>query len=277
MERPYLFLAGEFRVSMPAVFRRENWQHTKSPKKLFINNNGTLRRGDFSENIKGVIYFNRTSDFELEKHNLSTIIESGIPCWPDPKILLGMSSRHETLLKCKQYIDHFIFQGTYNYFYNHYFAIGKYPIDYPFVLKTGESHQGQDKHLIDSHEDFISFEGIATAEPFFRGESCRVLFIGNNVFGIKYFNDQSWIKNSAGADIEMFQPPNDMIDHANKIKDIFGLEITGLDYILEPDGKFHFLEINQYPGLDVSDETNEIAQKLLNDKMEWVENGTSNN
>jgi len=279
MERPCLFLSGEFRATQPAVFRREKWQHTMSAKKLFINgemNIGTdirtICRENFKERIKGIIYYNRTDDFNLEQHNLQTIIISGLPCWPDPATLLTMSSRHDTLFLCKPYINHFIFQGNWNSFSNYYLNNSKYPFEYPFVLKTGEDHRGQNKFLIKYHEDFPKFEGIATAEPFFEGESCRVLFIGNKTFGIKYFNDTSWIKNSCGADIEIFDPPQKMVDHARLIQNLFHLEISGSDYILLPNGDIRFLEINQYPGVDGSDEINETAQKFFDKKMEEVEN-----
>ena len=115
------------------------------------------------------------------------------------------------------------------------------------------------------------FESIATAEPFFHGESVRILIIGERSFGIKFTNEISWIKNSVGSDIEMWDNPlPSLIAHARAVAQYFKLEIAGVDYILTPTS-FHFLEINQFPGVNSSDETAFAAMEFLKEKMEIIE------
>lgn len=272
INRSFLFMAGEFRVSMQPVFCRESWTHTMTPDYLVFED-GKLRRSvHLNEELKGVIHYADVQNKQLEQANLELLMKHNIPCWPDPEKLYDMLTRDFVLICCinSGFVCHDVS-----------LFLDK-PLPYPFVVKVGNVHRGQGKHLIKCSKDlselkyvleqeYGSMQPSTILEPYFEGISVRVLIIGENVFGIRIDNDNSWIKNSPGAEISLFIPSVSLGSHALAVMDSFGLDVAGVDYILEPDGRFHFLEINQYPGLDVSDEILEVARKFLNEKMDYVE------
>lgn len=260
--RPFLFLSGEYHVTQPAVFRRDDWQHSMSPKKLVLDDTG-LHRPGITENLKGLIYYARAENIDYEIHNLAFIKDNNIPCWPSAQILQSMTDRHVVMQRCVEagLVNHSVL-----------FLRGGETVDleFPYVVKIGQEHRGEGKYLINDNQDLPPWEGLATVEPFFVGQSVRILIIGDRYFGISYDNPTSWIKNSCGCDVEMWEAPIDMVNHAKSVASIFNLEIAGVDYIVSKDS-YHFLEINQYPGLNVSDEAAEHARKFLDIKMSEVE------
>lgn len=263
MNRSCLFMAGEFRVSMPAVFARDRWQHTMVAKPLLLNADMTLRRQGSTESFKGVMYFASVDNDEIKHHNLTLLKSLNIPCWPDPGVLLELTDRHAVMKRC-------IEAGLVSHQVQQVFHQSEIAIEPPYVVKTGNLHQGQGKYLIANKNDRLTWSGLATVEPFFKGESCRVLFVGDSVFCMHFFNPLSWIKNSAGADVLVGTLPQEIIDHARKARDLFGLEVCGVDYVVS-DKEFHFLEYNQFPGLDASDEIAQVAKTLFLSKMDEVE------
>src|SRR5690606_8530149 len=210
------------------------------------------------------IHYADVSDKSIEEDNLKLIIDNNIPCWPNPNTLLKMTDRHSVIMECVEYglVNHNIFQSD-------EFA---YQIKFPFVLKVGSEHRGIGKFLIRSVKDIPEWDGMATMEPFFEGESVRILIIGQDTFAFKVTNSTSWIKNGPGADIEKVSVNDDIINHAKDASRYFGLDIAGVDYIVENDGKFHFLEINQYPGLGLFDDTEACSKIFLKERMSDVQN-----
>ena len=255
-------MAGEFQTSMNMVFLRDFWSHTMTTKYLRLDN-GILHRDGIDENLSGVIFFADLDDKTIEIHNLMLLRDNFIPCWPNPNVLLSMVDRHEILKKCMDFgfINHKIVQGKFD---------DKPRLEFPFVLKTGNQHRGEGKHIIKCESDIPKWNDIASLEPFFEGDSVRVLIVGKDIFGLKVINEKSWVKNSAGGDFEIINLPDNLIDHALSVMHKFKLEISGVDYILNKD-KFHFLEINQFPGIGASDEITVSARKFLNTKMDLVE------
>jgi glutathione synthase/RimK-type ligase-like ATP-grasp enzyme len=266
--RPFLFLSGEFAVTMPVVFQRNLWTHTMSARKLILNEEG-LHRQNIVEDIKGVIYYCRTEDYSLECHNLEIIRKSGIPCYPPVDILIRMSDRHAVLQECCDagFVSHPVQFSCDNFI----------EVPFPCVLKVGQGHCGTGKHLLRDKSDITQmqpFQNTVTIEPFFEGCSVRILIIGNRTFGIRVNNSDSWIANTAGAEIEPFDPCSSLIKHAQAVRKHFGLDIAGVDYILTPNS-WHFLEINQYPGLDAYDDSIEHAKRYLDDCMSKCESAAN--
>lgn len=266
MNRQYLFLSGEFRVTMPVVFERENWLHTMSPSQLIIDDKGCLRRQHVPlENLKGVIFYADMDNKQLEKENIEFIINNDISCWPNPKSLLKMINRHDVAKECQIWgLPESRYFSTREQF--------SVQLSYPFVIKTGNAHRGQGKHLILKEEDIPNWDDIATIEPFWKGISIRVLVVGDYAWALRIDNDSSWIKNSAGAETsEMKDIPKAIIAHSLTLMKAFGLDIAGCDYIIDKLGNWHFLEINQFPGVDILDEATPLIKDFLRAKMNLVE------
>lgn len=272
--RPFVFLAGEYNTTMPVVFEFDNWRHTMLAVEL-IAEEGKVRHPKFGIYIEGVIYFARTEDFRLEKHNLKVLADTGLPCWPDPKILMGLSDRHMTMLQCEKAGLLTDPMWSMDAPVDCWGLKDKPDFSKKLVLKVGQAHQGQDKHLIESEADFVKLIDTAekeggTLEYFYDGLSTRVLFIGDKHFGVQYQNPNSWVKNSVGCDYSDWEIPEDVLEHAKRARKHFGLEVAGVDYVISKD-KFHFLEINQFPGLGVNEESVKVAREFLREKIRMVE------
>lgn len=270
MIRDCLFLSGDSGITLKIVFRRNRWMHTCSASKLVFEKSILHRQKFISEDLNAVVFYADMDDKELEISNLSVIQQSNKPCWPNPTVLLKMINRHDVLQECLQhnFIDHPIHQTTY---YNRH----QVNLEYPFVLKCGNTHRGQNKFLIDSKATWEAkdvWDGIATCEPYFVGRSVRALVVGDQTFGLEVQNDSSWIKNSAGTDAFEVLLPKDIIEHAQRCAKHFKLDIAGVDYIIENDGKFHFLEINQFPGLSCYDDsTTNYIEQFFDEKLQKLE------
>lgn len=261
-------MAGEFAVTMQLVFTRESWSHTMMPKKLLQNEEGSFHRENVNELLKGLIYFASVDNQDTRRHNLDFIINNGYPCWPDPRIIRKWDDRHVLMQECikcgltTDKVDVISVDGLKDVLPS---------LKYPFVLKTENSHQGEGKHLIGVDTTLPEWEGLATVEQFYSGFSTRVLTIGAEVFGLRYDNEESWIKNSAGAEVEPWDIPENVREHAARVHDHFGLEISGIDYVVEDNGEFHFLEYNMFPGIAAFDSTQNAARKIFSSAMDRVE------
>lgn len=286
VDRNFLFIAGEYRVTMKAVFSMEKWTHTMSASRLALTDGRLHRECCPNERIEGIIYYARAEDYSVEEHNLRVVREwtrvtpyGGYLVWPDIDALVSMSDRHW----CKRNLAD---RGLVTHATTPTYApLEKDMLEYPFVVKTGQSHRGIGKHLIacESHLDSFNAEfgashDLCTVEPFFTGKSVRVLIIDEHAWLIEYDNISTWIKNSAGADIASVTDLTttagggtvlnaSLLSHAWNVKMVCRLDIVGIDYIVSPDGTFHLLEANQFPGLDVSDDVAERAREFLIRKM----------
>jgi hypothetical protein len=272
MLRDCLFMAGEFSLTMKLTFRRDRWWHTCSATRLIAESMHVRREKYVNESIRGVIVYADMDDKELAAHNFNSIIESDIPCWPDPRTLLRMNDRH-CVMSCivdAGLIDHDVWQGMHHTRTHHGLT------NYPLVLKVGNSHRGHGKYLVSTWEHLHEVEpwdGIATLEPFFSGDSYRVLLVGEDAFGIRVANGQSWIKNSVGADASFDVPCQQIIEHARNVASVFNLDVAGIDYVVNPKypEDFHFLEVNQFPGIPLDLPGIERVEHFIDSRMAAIE------
>lgn len=265
LERDCLFLSGESGLTMKCVFRQERWMHTCSPSRLIIDN-GKLRRDIYPrEDLNAIIFYADMDNKLVELENLKNIKNSNIPCWPNIDSLIWMLSRTRMMWTCKE--KKLCSQSVEILSYEDKHLVS---LEFPFVAKVGDCHRGQNKFLIDSKstwDDFV-WNGTTIFEPFYEGDSIRAFVIGDNIFGVKVDNDTSWIKNTSGAEISCVELSNDIKQHARKCMEVFGIDVGGIDYIVESNGKFHLLEVNQFPGLsNISEEIDQCVEKFLDEKM----------
>lgn len=263
MEPHFLFFTGEPALTLPLLKQRPQWSPVLSALRFSMTNGRLHRAKSASDDFRGVVYFADVHDKDIERHNLHLFSSRSVPCWPDPAALLELSDRHFALAKCRAagLVDHSIVISGFT----------RQPLlPLPYVLKVGDEHRGEGKYLIRNAADIPSWEGEATAEPFFEGESVRVLLLGDRAFGLRIVNDTHWIKNSAGGRIEVWEPDSEIVAHARRARALFRLDVAGIDYVIDGTG-FHFIELNPFPRLGMTKESAALAQNMLGSVMERIE------
>ncbi|EYF08396.1 ATP-grasp domain-containing protein [Chondromyces apiculatus] len=263
METRFLFITGEPAAALPLLKERAGWGAVVSATTFDVTAGRLHRRRNDSDDFRGVLYFADVRDKDLERHTLGQLAAHAIPCWPDPEMLLAVSARHAALARCVAagLVDHPVVQAEFT---------REPQLPFPYVLKVGEEHRGEGKHLIRSARDIPRWEGVASMEPFFKGESVRVLLLGERAFGARIVNKGSWIKNGPGASFEPWTPGEAIMAHARQAMRLFGLEIAGVDYVIDGKG-FHFIEVNPFPRVGLSKESLEVAVAMFREAMGAIE------
>ncbi|MDI1451387.1 hypothetical protein [Polyangium sp. 6x1] len=263
MQPQYLFLTGEPAATLPLLKERPTWAPVLSAITFDVIAGRLHRRRSATDDFRGVVYFADVRDKDVEQHNLRVLAEHGIPCWPDPTALRAASQRHAALARCVAagLVEHPVVQSQ---------STREPLLPFPYVLKTGEEHRGEGKHLIRSSHDIPSWDGIATAEPFFEGESVRVLLLGERAFGVRILNEGTWIKNAPGASFEAWTPSKAIVAHARQAAQLFGLTVAGVDYVIDRSGP-HFIELNPFPRVNLTNESAALAREIFRSAMEAVE------
>lgn len=303
MNTPFSFLSGEWKVSMPLVFSTKNWQHSCTAERLLMKNGAVFRERQPRNSVKGLILYADLDDKNLERTNALTVINSRVPCWPNPGTLLRMIDRHSVLAECAS-SDFWHFHHGHNTLQldmddlmsrtsgdelvdavHELIVQGGHEngVRYPAVLKVGNLHRGEGKRLVRSRDEFQRLfstepmKGVVTIEPFFEGSrSVRILKIGDRSFGIEVTNESSWIKNSAGADVHEFdfRTVPFIHDHAMMVAEHFNLDVAGIDYVIDQAGQFRFLECNHVPGWTGFDEVLDASRTFLRTKMTEIEDAS---
>lgn len=265
--KPLVFMSGQL-TTVATLAVTENWGFTTVSRKAF-DEGESFSLENLSNKWRGGIYYASDPDADIVKNNLEVL--SNFPCWPDPKKLIRMIDRHEVAKECFR-------NGFYGSDPCEVSTWEKYVEKSPTaivdtVVKTGNEHSGTGKFLYRAGIDFIEWEGLATIQPFFVGRSIRILHIDSAMFFIETINESSWIKNAPGGEnikCNAKDVPEGMMDHSFKVRDHFGLDVCGNDYIVCDDGSFHFLEVNQFPGLG-DDFLGDIPRLFFLERMRSLE------
>lgn len=154
--------------------------------------------------------------------------------------------------------------------------LGKYDLKYPVVMKTTNTGKGKNVELIHSYEQArqVLYEKDKDISNFLFQEfidykyDVRLLVLGSNVVGAmrRIPKDGSFVANfSKGGQVEKFYPTNEMIKLAVKAKDACGLEMAGVDILVDKDDRYYVLEANKFPGIEglTIAEGDVIADKIL--------------
>ncbi len=131
----------------------------------------------------------------------------------------------------------------------------------PAVAKQGNMHCGWDKVRFDEP---TTFEQPTLIEPFFEGESVRVLLIGDDVWQFHYVSED-WRKNVNGR-VEKVQPDATLVTDARRIAAHLGLDIAGVDYIVGDKGTW-LLEVNHFPGIS---DFPDVRSRYVDFVAEWI-------
>ena len=131
------------------------------------------------------------------------------------------------------------------------------------VAKWGNWHCGENKFKFDTT---WKSEEASIIEPFFKGESVRVVSIGNTHLQIK-LEGTSWLKSIHDDKAAFMDLDQDLLEDTLTIKKAFGLEMIANDYIYDPSGNHHLLEVNHIPNINRFQQLKEI---YLSNVLNWI-------
>ena len=271
----FCFLSGEFSVSLPLCMKQKSrWDHyTNSSKLIGLPGGGSIVKS--GKPYSGVLWYCSTDDEELAEKNLNEIISSGVKCWPNPKWLLHVNNRFKNIDILKPILNTSIQHGNKGQIKM---------LRCPSVVKVGNVHCGEGKFRVENQQEFDSLMATISdgeqlsIEPFYSGRSYRVFVSGltnkEEVVVLRYDNDQDWIKNNPGCDVveddsRLTQETKDTAiaihRHMNSFEGILeqGTLMSGIDYVVDENNEWNFLEWNQFPGVGMNDKLVEIAKKTF--------------
>jgi hypothetical protein len=121
---------------------------------------------------------------------------------------------------------------------------------HPSVAKWGNWHCGEDKEQFTGRR---SCDVSTLAEDFVDGQAVRIMMIGERAWQIRLTGD-GW-KKSIHPDDAAFMPVDpDLLADTIRLRDHFGLEVIGNDYMIADDGRKYLLEVNHIPNVTRFDE-----------------------
>jgi hypothetical protein len=131
------------------------------------------------------------------------------------------------------------------------------------VAKWGNWHCGENKAKFD--QGWESPEA-AIIEPFFEGESVRIVSIGSTNLQIK-LEGQDWLKSIHDDKAAFMDIDQELLEDTLNIKKAFGMSMIANDYIVGNDGKRHLLEVNHIPNISRFDL---LKSTYLEEVIKWV-------
>lgn len=234
-------------------------------------NGAAVTYGADQRPYQAVLWYCSVDDDELAAANAKALRDAGVPCWPSLASLERWGDRRDKLRAAAE-------ASLVNNIELLEWSPGLRR-EFDVVLKVGNLHVGAGKYRVNAGEPFPKWEGLASLEPFVDGRSVRVYVVGDVVGLVEYLNDESWIKNGPGADVVELDDAKEefagLIAHAKKAHALFGLPVSGVDYIVEPDGSFRFLEHNHFPGVTLHPKVEEEIVRLFEEAMDVLERGES--
>lgn len=156
-------------------------------------------------------------------------------------------------------------------------------IGFPLVLKIMDGNQGRGVSLIQDKDELDSILSIITASEFGQelmaqeailssaGRDIRLVVVGGEVVHAFVRNNDDDFKSNLhqGGSLEIFNPPQSLIDTSVKLADAFGLKLGSIDYLFgENEDEFYLCEVNSVPGISYIFEAQskgdtQLIQKVL--------------
>lgn len=176
--------------------------------------------------------------FENDFPLLTALSIWGGACFPNPTAMMNCRLKLPCLARALQYSRYNSPRGMVS-------AKTEVRVKEATVAKWGNWHCGENKARFD--EQWTSNEA-AIIEPFFPGEAVRIVSIGEEHFQIK-LEGKDWLKSIHDSRADFMDVDPDLLSDTLKIKESFGLEMIGNDYIAAADGTKHLLEVNHIPNV----------------------------
>lgn len=133
----------------------------------------------------------------------------------------------------------------------------------PAVAKFGQWHCGDGKELVGESWEC---KEPTLVEPFVSGRAVRIMVIGDRVWQIG-LEGAGWKKSIHPDSAALVEPRQDLVDDTRRLMECFGLELTGVDYMIDADGRPHLLEVNHIPNVDRFEE---ITEAYVEYALAWL-------
>jgi len=137
------------------------------------------------------------------------------------------------------------------------------------VAKWGEWHCGENKEQFSTTR---RGDVPTLVEPFVRGEATRIHVLGDRAWEIRMAGE-TWLKsihNAGSRVLPEAEADPALVEDARRVGAAFGLEMFAIDYMVEPDGTKHLLELNHIPNVTVFPE---LREAYLDFVAAWIERG----
>jgi hypothetical protein len=177
--------------------------------------------------------------FEDDGPFLAALCLWGGPCWPRPRGMLDCRSRLPCLVRS---LDVTRFGTTPRGFAS---ARAEFLPQGDAVAKWGEWHCGENKERFAEPR---RFDEPALVEAFIDGEAVRVQMVGERAWQMR-LGGPGWKKSIHDASSALMPPDADLVEDTRRLRDHFGLDIVGVDYMVAHDGTRHLLEVNHIPSV----------------------------
>jgi hypothetical protein len=132
------------------------------------------------------------------------------------------------------------------------------------VAKWGQAHCGEGKSIVETSH---TCEVPTLVEPFVEGTAVRIMLIGERAWQIR-LSGTTWLKSIHADDAAFVPQDDDLVADARSLAAHFELELAGIDYIVDPSGQPHLLEVNHIPNVD---RLAELREAYLAFAAEWTE------
>ena len=198
--------------------------------------------------------------FENDFPLLTALSIWGGDCFPNPSAMMNCRLKLPCLARALQYSRYNSPRGMVS-------SETEVRVKESTVAKWGNWHCGENKAKFDSN---WTSEEPAIIEPFFHGDAVRIVSIGEEHFQIR-LEGVDWLKSIHDNRADFMDIDPQLLEDTLNIKESFGLEIIGNDYIAGANGDHHLLEVNHIPNVTRFSTLTEVYTKEV---QAWIASKT---
>ena len=203
--------------------------------------------------VDTVVYY---GIFENDFPLLTALAVWGGDCFPNPLAMMNCRLKLPCLARALQYSRYNSPRGMVS-------SQTEVRVKEERVAKWGNWHCGENKAKFSN--TWVSKEP-AIIEPFFSGEAVRIVSIGEEHFQIK-LEGADWLKSIHDSRADFMAIDPDLLEDTLTIKESFGLEMIGNDYIAAANGEKHLLEVNHIPNVT---RFSKLAEVYIKEVRAWI-------
>jgi hypothetical protein len=238
-----LDIAAFHRVTLPSIVVQDSqlWVETESrPRYVPVNK---------------IVYH---SIYENDLDFMTGLAFWDGPCLPDARAMLDLRLKLPGLVRAVAhtrfpYPRGFISANT----------VFRSEAQQELVAKWGNWHCGENKERFTD-----SWQGseAAVIEPFIEGQAVRLMMIGNTYWQIR-LEGSDWLKSLHAPNADFMEVDAELLEDTRHLKEVFGLQVIGNDYIIGHDGRKYLLEVNHIPNVS---RFPEIWQAYRDYTVAWI-------